>query len=897
MKKYLRQMVGMAAAWMLLLPVTEGGAATWQQTLKDRFDIVDSFDELQDWGANGLYPSGAGDLRSYDASLLPKKLDGSNSLWGYWNNKYPVPIVGAIGNGPFQEGETVTNGLGAKWEYHQTYVLDGVTYLRLRDPVAGSVGAFSAGDTLTGLSSGATATITGWPKIIANHGSNTWRGSGKSLMMNLGDNDNGAGAMAGIGAQRLGLFFGNGVTGKSGYQKIHVFMMVKFAPTFFGVSGAQGDVDYISVFKFLDICSGFTSIKRFGSDDDQPLVEQTAQNTTEYGENQSIVNINGGGLSMAGRVVWLENIAVATLTPNSTPPTYYGKVAKTVTMTNNDAAYPASGADVNKVNPAGAGEEWFGLEIISDIGMTNTSDGSTELYIYDKNGNAKGHYSATGQLKLVQFDHYYNKITLGGNRRTGTSTSKTDGRYWIDDFIVHSSRIGPSYFQFFIPSSRVVTPTSNQQLRGTVTSTVEVSDDVAVTRVELYADGGTKLGTDTATTTGVFAVSTRSFSWNTATLANGVHTIWAKAYDADGNVGSSTPVTVTVSNPVVTSFTAPQFLNSKTIGNISFTAADYSGSAGITGYLITESSTPPAATAAGWSASAPASYIATSTGTHTLYPWAKDADGNVSVLYTSPRSVNVDTTQPAVTAFTAPSISPSLDISGITVGAADDAAGSGIGWYLITETAPPPAPDAAGWSSALPTSYSVASSGNHTLYPWVKDAAGNVSAMYSAPKTVDVVLTLSLRLDAPPRATAKTALVLAGTVLNGAGSTSVSVKLGDSVIWQQIIMGSTWSTTIAGLKPGDNVVLITAKDAVEEKAASLTITGGAGDLNSDGELTTSDALMALKMSVAKLAPTAGQLKAGDLAPLINGKPSSAKGVINASDALVILELAVGNILF
>lgn len=68
------------------------------------------------------------------------------------------------------------------------------------------------------------------------------------------------------------------------------------------------------------------------------------------------------------------------------------------------------------------------------------------IYIYDKNGIVKGHYSASGQLKLKEFDHYYNKITLGGNRRTGLSTSNTDGRYWIDDFIVNDGRVGPTYF-------------------------------------------------------------------------------------------------------------------------------------------------------------------------------------------------------------------------------------------------------------------------------------------------------------------------------------------------------------------------------------------------------------------------------------------------------------------
>jgi len=47
-----------------------------------------------------------------------------------------------------------------------------------------------------------------------------------------------------------------------------------------------------------------------------------------------------------------------------------------------------------------------------------------------------------------------------------------------------------------------------------------------------------------------------SFSWNTASLANGSYTLTAKAYDAANNVTTSAPVTVTVNNPV-TDITAP----------------------------------------------------------------------------------------------------------------------------------------------------------------------------------------------------------------------------------------------------------------------------------------------------------------------------------------------------
>ncbi len=57
-----------------------------------------------------------------------------------------------------------------------------------------------------------------------------------------------------------------------------------------------------------------------------------------------------------------------------------------------------------------------------------------------------------------------------------------------------------------------------------------------------------------------------------------------------------------------------------------------------------------------------ATYTVGSDGVYTLYPWAKDALGNVSPLFGSPVTVSVDTTAPTVTAFTAPSPSASLTI-------------------------------------------------------------------------------------------------------------------------------------------------------------------------------------------------------------------------------------------
>ncbi len=74
---------------------------------------------------------------------------------------------------------------------------------------------------------------------------------------------------------------------------------------------------------------------------------------------------------------------------------------------------------------------------------------------------------------------------------------------------------------------------------GTITFNATASDNVGVSKVEFYVDGALK-GTDTA--------SPYSMTFDSTTLANGSHTLVAKAYDAAGNIGTSTTVTFSVSN-------------------------------------------------------------------------------------------------------------------------------------------------------------------------------------------------------------------------------------------------------------------------------------------------------------------------------------------------------------
>ncbi|TZF87883.1 Ig-like domain-containing protein [Cognatilysobacter lacus] len=77
---------------------------------------------------------------------------------------------------------------------------------------------------------------------------------------------------------------------------------------------------------------------------------------------------------------------------------------------------------------------------------------------------------------------------------------------------------------------------------GTITLSATASDNVGVTKVEFYVDGALK-GSD--------ATSPYSMTLDSTTLSNGSHTLVAKAYDAAGNVGSSSSVAFSVSNAVI----------------------------------------------------------------------------------------------------------------------------------------------------------------------------------------------------------------------------------------------------------------------------------------------------------------------------------------------------------
>jgi|GEM_PF-2110462 VCBS repeat-containing protein len=113
------------------------------------------------------------------------------------------------------------------------------------------------------------------------------------------------------------------------------------------------------------------------------------------------------------------------------------------------------------------------------------------------------------------------------------------------------------------PTTSITSPANGATVSGSINVQASASDNIGVTKVEFYLDGTLK---STATT------SPYAWSWATTASANGSHTLTTKAYDAAGNVGTSSAVAVTVSN-AVTSLSFVQKNSAITVNAAQLTAA------------------------------------------------------------------------------------------------------------------------------------------------------------------------------------------------------------------------------------------------------------------------------------------------------------------------------------
>jgi chitinase len=281
------------------------------------------------------------------------------------------------------------------------------------------------------------------------------------------------------------------------------------------------------------------------------------------------------------------------------------------------------------------------------------------------------------------------------------------------------------------PTVSINAPASNATVSGTVSVTTTAGDNVGVSKVEFYVNG-TLQATDTKVP--------YTFSWNTASLTNGAYVLSAKAYDAAGNVGQSSNVSVTVNNSDVS---IPSGLVLITQGKYTKKAAvtlnlTAGNNTNVAAYCISNTDTCKKwtkATAPVTSLAKPWTLAAGADGNRIVNVWFKDIQGNVSAPASA--TIMLDTKAPVNGTLTPTQLAGNqikldwIPFSDVT---------SGLAGYKLVRGAKVPAASCTGTAiftpSATDTTYTDTSSEQGMKYFYrlcAVDNAGSVSTGATTP--------------------------------------------------------------------------------------------------------------------------------------------------------------------
>ena len=173
---------------------------------------------------------------------------------------------------------------------------------------------------------------------------------------------------------------------------------------------------------------------------------------------------------------------------------------------------------------------------------------------------------------------------------------------------------------------------------------------------------------------------------------------------------------------------------------------------------------------------------------------------SLTVSFLIPKSViyalvntSTDTITPTISSFTIPSSSSSFSVPITSFMATDDV---GVTGYLLTETSTKPTFTVYTWSPTAQTSYSFSTVGLKTLYAWVRDSAGNISAPISA--NINVIIASARPLLGQTGYTCKYYVSNSGDDANSGTS--------DAQAWAHHPWMFNWTGKIV-LAPGDTVCM------------------------------------------------------------------------------------------
>ncbi|MCY1033451.1 Ig-like domain-containing protein [Corallococcus sp. BB11-1] len=279
------------------------------------------------------------------------------------------------------------------------------------------------------------------------------------------------------------------------------------------------------------------------------------------------------------------------------------------------------------------------------------------------------------------------------------------------------------------PTAEITAPATGSFVRSTVAITANAVDDVGVARVDFF-NGASLIG---SSTTAPFTVL-----WNTTTATTAVNSLTAQAFDAAGNSGTSSAVSVTVdNNPPLIILGSPQY-NPTTQNyvrgnvNVSWSVALQGGApvalvqAFQDGAVLTSN---PAGSGITYSLSW--NTLVLGNRPYTLGFQATDAAGNVSAFTT--RQLIVDNAKPSLSVITSPA--NGAVVSGVVTLAASASDSQSMA-YVIFEVDGVNLTPYATTAPYTKTWDTTGKSGTHQIVAIATDRAGNTRR--SNPVTVTV---------------------------------------------------------------------------------------------------------------------------------------------------------------
>jgi len=411
--------------------------------------------------------------------------------------------------------------------------------------------------------------------------------------------------------------------------------------------------------------------------------------------------MSGLGNDKAMRIWW------RTLTTRLTSSSNYlaarnGAIAATKEL------YGAGGAEEKAVWNAFAG-----INVGSAWRDIDTTAPTVTAAVSGTSGTLAFSAGATDNVGVTKVDYYVNNVLKGSATASPyafsfVSTALANGSYsLVAKAYDATGNIGTSAaVPFMISNPDIKAPTVMAKVAGTGTTrtfTATATDNIGVSRVDYFVDGTAK---------GSATVSPYSVTFNCGTVANGSHSLVAKAYDAAGNVGTSAAVAFVVDTvapsvtPAVSGTRGTLGFSASATDNIGVTKVEYyvnnvlKGSATVTPYAFKFVST------------------ALANGSYSLVAKAYDAAGNVGTSAPATFTVDNDKTAPTVTA----AVSGTSGTLSFSASATDNVGVTKVEYYVNNVLK--------GSATASPYAFNfvstVLANGSYSLVAKAYDAAGNI---------------------------------------------------------------------------------------------------------------------------------------------------------------------------